>query len=63
MQQLRGAGVTGQMVARAFTRCRIAPLQERLELVWKYTGRSDKMRLCTDNFAVEVLDSCRGYTQ
>ena len=60
MQQLRGAGVTGQIVARDFTRRRIAPLQERSEPVWRYSGRSDPMRLCTDNLAVEVLDSVMG---
>ena len=28
--------------------------------MWKYTGRSDRMRLCNDNFAKEVLDSVMG---
>ena len=31
-----------------------------MEPVWKYTDRTDKMRLCTDNFAEEVLDSVIG---
>ena len=28
--------------------------------VWRYSGRSDPMRLCTDNLAAEVLDTVMG---
>ena len=60
---LRGiydAGLTGQMVAKDFTRRRIAPLKWHSEPMWTYTGPEDRMRLCMDNFASEVLDKVMG---
>ena len=57
MQGLRNAGVTGQMVARDFTRRRIAPLQWHSEPMWEYTGPMDRMRLCEDDFTLEVLNT------
>ena len=50
IQRIREAGVTGQMVARDFTKRRIAPLQWHSEPVWTYTGRGDAMRLSSDGF-------------
>ena len=57
---LRDAGLTGQMVAKDFTRRRIAPLQWHSEPMWTYTGPEDGMRLCTDSFTPEVLDKVMG---
>ena len=57
---IREAGVTGQMVARDFTRRRIAPLQWHSEPVWTYTGRGDAMRLSSDDFTPEVLQQVMG---
>ena len=53
---LRDARLTGQMVAKDFTRCHIAPLQWHSVPMWMYTGLEDRMRLCVDNFAPEVLN-------
>ena len=55
IRRLRVGGLTGQMVAKDFTRRRIAPLQQHSEPVWRYTGKEDRMRLCVDNLAREVL--------
>ena len=57
LQGLREAGVTGQMVARDFTRRRIAPLQWHSVAMWLYTGLEDKMRLCKDNLTPETLNT------
>ena len=48
------------MVARYFTRRRIAPLQWHSEPVWTYTGRGDAMRLSSDGFTPEVLRQVMG---
>ena len=56
MRGLRNAGVTGQMVAKDFTRRRIAPLQWHSEPIWAYTGIEDRMRLDAENHTPEVLD-------
>ena len=55
ISRIREAGVTGQMVAKDFTRRRIAPLQWHSEPVWRYNGREDAMRLSRDGFTPEVL--------
>ena len=60
IQRIREAGVTGQMVARDFTRRRIAPLQWHSEPMWTYTGRGDAMRLSADGFTPEVLGQVMG---
>ena len=57
---LRKASVTGQMVARDFTRRRIAPLQWHSEPMWEYAGPMDRMRLCEDDFTPEVLNTVMG---
>ena len=49
LRELRDAGLTGQMVAKDFTRRRIAPLQWHSVAMWLYTGLDDGMRLCKDN--------------
>ena len=43
------------IATRDFVKRRIAPLQERSVPVWKYSGRSDPMRLCADNLAENTL--------
>ena len=48
---LREAGLTGQMVARDFTKRRIAPLQWHSEPMWTYAGLEDRMRLSADGLA------------
>ena len=60
LRVLREAGVTCQMVVKDFMKHRIAPLQKHSELMWKYSGPSDKMRLSADNFEEPVLNSIMG---
>ena len=48
------------MVARDFTRRRIAPLKWHSDPVWRYSGKEDTMRLCPDNFSPEVLCQIMG---
>ena len=48
------------MVAKDFTKRRIAPLQWHSEPMWAYTGMDDVMRLYGDRFAPEVLDRIMG---
>ena len=44
------------MVAKDFTRRRIAPLQWHSVAMWLYTGLEDGMRLCKDNLTPEALN-------
>ena len=45
VKTLRGAGLTGQMVAAEFLRRRLAPLQAHERALWEYSGRHDELRL------------------
>jgi hypothetical protein len=45
LEELRKAGLTGQMVALEFIRRRIAPLQAHSQPMWLYAGARDRMRL------------------
>src|SRR5664279_687899 len=56
MLDLRAAGLTGAMVAKEFTRKRIAPLQAHGDPMWRYAGPRDPMRLSRDDLKVEVID-------
>lgn len=41
---LQYKGLTGAMVFSDYTRCRIAPLRERVRGAWSYTGSDDSIR-------------------
>src|SRR5664279_3383457 len=56
MQDLRDAGLTGAMVAKEFTKRRIAPLQAHTNPMWTYSGAGDMMRLSRDDLRAEVVD-------
>src|SRR5664279_2992311 len=56
MHDLRDAGLTGAMVAKEFTKRRIAPLQAHTNPMWTYSGAGDTMRLSRDDLRAEVVD-------